>query len=77
MHAAAAQGMGYAYGRHYQGPEENIRLSEWYDYLLRVNPRFRAYRVRRECGPINWPSLRGDCIASFDQYEPMLAGGYR
>jgi len=46
--------------------------SEWYVYLLRVNPRFRAYRVRRECGPINWPSLRGDCIASFDQYEPFI-----
>ena len=76
-HTASAQGMSFSFGGSYQTPEENIRLSQWYDHLLQVSPRFRAYRMRRECNPINWPSLHSDCLASFDRYEPVLAGFYR
>ena len=38
----------------------------------RAMTRFRAYRMWKECHTINIPPLRGDCIASFDQYEPVL-----
>lgn len=76
-HTASAQGMSFRFGGFYQTPEENIRRSQWYDHLLQVSPRFRAYRMRRECNPINWPALHGDCLASFDRFEPLLVGLYR
>ena len=50
----------------------NIIESRRYDLLLQTNPRFRAARMRRECGPITDPQLRADCLASFDQYEPFV-----
>lgn len=51
-------------------PAVNQWLSARYDYRLEVSPRFRRYRMWKECHPINWMALRGDCLASFDQYEP-------
>jgi hypothetical protein len=71
---ADAQSMGYSFGGRpgRTDPQVNVYLSQRYDHLLQVSPGFRAYRIRRECSPINWPGLRADCIASFDQYEPML-----
>ena len=58
--------------RSYETPAENVRKSEQYDYLLGTNANFRAYRAKKECRPIvNDPTLRGDCIASFDTYEPV------
>ncbi len=53
-------------------PAVNNYLSARYDYLLQTNPRFRAYRKWKECHIITWPGLRGSCLASFDQYEPVL-----
>ena len=50
----------------------NIIESRHYDLLLQTNPAFRAARMRRECGPITDPQLRSDCLASFNQYEPMV-----
>ena len=32
---------------------------------MRTNPGFRAQRMKLECGPINDPELRQQCIASF------------
>lgn len=60
---------------HYNGPvetpEQNVIRSAHYDHLLRVDPGFRAYRERKECGPIRFmENLRQDCFQSFDQYEP-------
>ena len=61
---------------HYNGTAEsaqqnNIR-SAHYDQLLETNPGFRAYRMRKECGPIRFEeNLRQDCMGSFDQYEPV------
>jgi hypothetical protein len=54
----------------------NVRASMHYDRLLEVSPGFRNYRMRKECRPINDPQLRQDCLASFDQYEPMAGRGY-
>jgi hypothetical protein len=50
----------------------NIIESRHYDLLLQTNPRFRAARMRRECGTITDPQLRAYCLASFDRYEPFI-----
>ena len=73
--AASAQSMRYSFAPvpgSRMDPAVNNYLSARYDYRLRVSPRFRAYRMRKECGPITWPGLRQQCLASFDQYEPVL-----
>lgn len=51
-------------------PAQNVRKSQQYDYRLATSSSFRAYRMRKECGPIGNPDLRNDCIASFAAYEP-------
>ena len=61
---------------HYNGPaetpEQNVIQSAHYDWLLENSPGFRAYRERKECGPIRFEEgLRQDCFQSFDQYEPV------
>ncbi|MGA8398690.1 MAG: hypothetical protein WB697_02305 [Stellaceae bacterium] len=61
---------------HYNGPvetpEQNVIHSAHYDRLLEISPGFRAYRERKECGPIRFEQgLRQDCFQSFDQYEPV------
>jgi hypothetical protein len=65
---AMAQSMRFRY----ETPEQNNALSARYDNLLETNHAFRAYRMRKECNPINFEqSLRQDCFASFDQFEPF------
>lgn len=54
-----------------QTPEENNYLSQRYDWLLETNFAFRQYRMRKECRPIDDPVLHGDCIGSFDVFEPF------
>jgi hypothetical protein len=71
--SAYAQNMGYRYNGPWESPEQNNIRSAQYDHLLQVNRGFRHYRMRKECGPINFVmSLRQDCFASFDQYEPLI-----
>ena len=72
--ALAQRGMYYGWSFR-QSPEENVFLSQHYDWLLRVHPGFRHYRMWKECHTINFSqALRSDCLASFDQYEPMMPG---
>lgn len=76
--SANAQSMGYSV-RGYPGrqdPQVNVYLSQRYDHLLQVSPGFRHYRMWKECRPITWPGLRASCIASFNQYEPLLVADY-
>jgi hypothetical protein len=61
-----------SYGGSRESPEMNIYLSARYDHLLQISPRFRHHRMWKECHTINWVPLHGDCIASFDQFEPVL-----
>ena len=69
---ASAQSMRYSLS---ETPEENVRKSQWYDYLLSVNARFRTYRIHKECSPINYSgALHQDCVVSFDTYEPIRPG---
>ena len=71
---ADAQYMSYSPGgaSDRASPAVNNYLSARYDHLLQISPRFRRYRMWKECHTINLPPLHGDCIASFDQYEPVL-----
>jgi hypothetical protein len=54
-------------------PQRNLMEAQQYDRLLETNPAFRMARIRKECGPITDPQLRADCIASFNQYTPLVA----
>ncbi|MBV9861632.1 MAG: hypothetical protein JO267_05735 [Alphaproteobacteria bacterium] len=81
--SASAQGMSYSYSHWYRGngpwwesPEQNVRRSARYDHLLQVSLRFRRYRMWKECHSIEDARLHADCIASFDQFEPVLPGAH-
>jgi hypothetical protein len=52
IQTAAAPSKAYSSARLHETPPENVRKSQWYDHLLSTNPRFRAYRIRKECDPI-------------------------
>ncbi len=54
----------------HETPAQNVRKSQSYDHLLSTNSSFRAYRMRKECGPIRDAELRANCIGSFSTYEP-------
>ena len=69
--AAPNPSTAYPHGKWHETPAQNVWRSQQYDYLLRTNGNFRAYRVKKECGPIRDPGLRGSCIASFSAYEPV------
>jgi hypothetical protein len=63
--------MSFRYNGPAETPEQNNIKSAHYDWLLETSPSFRAYRERKECGPIRFmENLRVDCFQSFDQYEP-------
>ena len=48
--------------------QANVKESEQYSALLRSNPAFRKKREQIECGPIQDPQMRQDCINSFEAY---------
>ncbi|MBV9859163.1 MAG: hypothetical protein JO038_03525 [Alphaproteobacteria bacterium] len=84
---ASSQGMSYSYSHWYWGrywgngpwwetPAQNVWRSQRYDRRLQYNLSFRAYRMRKECGPIGDPQLHASCIASFDYFEPVLPGAH-
>ena len=69
--APAYAQMSFHYNGPYETPQQNVIKSAHYDRLLEISPGFRAYRERKECGPIRFmEGLRQDCFASFDRYEP-------
>lgn len=55
-----------------ESARQNVIQSQRYDRLLETNRRFRNARMRKECGPITDPQLRGSCLASFSQQEPFV-----
>ena len=54
---------------------QNVIESRQYDRLVATNPGFRAFRIRKECGPISDPQLSANCVASFNTYEPGVSVG--
>jgi hypothetical protein len=64
--------MSFRYNGPAESPQMNNIRSAHYDRLLETSRGFRAYRMRKECNPIDFvQNLRQDCFASFDQYEPF------
>jgi len=64
--------MAFHYNGPVESPQQNQIRSAHYDWLLENHPGFRAYRERKECGPIRFEEgLRQDCVSSFDQFEPV------
>jgi hypothetical protein len=57
----ASPGDGSAQG----SPQRNVAESNQYERLLKANPGFRQARINKECGPIDDPALRQQCVASF------------
>jgi hypothetical protein len=55
----------------------NVIESRQYDRLLQTSMGFRHHRERKECGPISDPQMRDQCLASFQQYEPVMTGSSR
>ncbi len=53
---------------------QNVIESARYDRMLETSPGFRVARIRKECGPISDPQLHQQCLASFQQYEPVMYG---
>jgi hypothetical protein len=45
--------------------QRNVVESHQYEQLLRANPGFRQARMNKECGPIDDPAMRQQCVASF------------
>jgi hypothetical protein len=60
----------HPHSKWHETPAQNVRKSQQYDYLVATNSSFRAYRMRKECGPIRDAELRNNCVASFGAYEP-------
>ena len=74
---ADARSISYRVARHSgrQNPALNNYLSARYDHLLQTNLRFRHYRMWKECHTINFSAeLHASCLASFDQYTPIVPG---
>jgi hypothetical protein len=55
-------------------PQQNVIESHRYDRLVETNLAFRQARIRKECGPITDPQLHTQCVASFNQDEPLMYG---
>jgi hypothetical protein len=69
-HAAPVPNKAHTDGRWHETPAQNVWKSHQYDHLLRTSGSFRAYRMRKECGPIKDRALHSDCLGSFNAYEP-------
>jgi acyl-CoA thioesterase len=52
---------------------QNVMHSDHYTRMLQTNRAFRQARMRKECGPVTDPELHQQCLASFQEYSPMVA----
>jgi hypothetical protein len=69
VQAAPVPNKAHLHGKKQETPAQNVKKSKQYDYLLSTNSSFRAYRMKKECGPIKDPALRSDCLGSFNAYK--------
>jgi hypothetical protein len=56
-----------------ESARQNVIQSEHYTRLLETNRGFREARMRKECSPITDPQLHQQCLASFQEYSPLVA----
>ena len=68
VQAAPAPTNGHQHAKWHETLAQNVRKSQQYDYLVASNSSFRAYRMRKECGPIRDAELRASCVGSFNEY---------
>jgi hypothetical protein len=54
-------------------PDQNVRASKQYQQLLCSNPKFRATRIAKECGPLQGSEFYDSCVASFNCDKPPSA----
>jgi hypothetical protein len=47
-------------------PQQNVRASQQYQQLVCGNPKFRATRIAKECGPLQGSQFYDSCVASFN-----------
>jgi hypothetical protein len=59
--------------------QQNVRASEQYEQLLCTNPKFRATRIAKECGPLQGSEFYDNCVHTFDchrgEQRPVDAKG--
>jgi len=49
--------------------QQNVRASEQYEQLLCTNPKFRATRIAKECGPLQGSQFYDNCVHTFDCHK--------
>jgi hypothetical protein len=49
--------------------KQNVRSSEQYEQLLCTNPKFRATRIAKECGPLQGSQFYDNCVHTFDCHK--------
>ena len=50
---------------HEKIPIKHMQQGQSHDHYFSTNAAFWMYRLRKECGPIKYPALHGDCVRSF------------
>jgi hypothetical protein len=59
--------------------KQNVRASGQYEQLLCTNPKFRATRIAKECGPLQGSEFYDNCVHTFDchrgEQRPVDAKG--
>jgi hypothetical protein len=56
---------------HEEIPIKHMQQGQSYDHYFSTNAAFWRYRLRKECGPIKYPALHGDCVRSFKSQYPI------
>jgi hypothetical protein len=56
---------------HEKIPIKHVQQGQSHDHYFSTNAAFWRYRLRKECGPIKYPALHGDCVRSFKAQYPI------
>jgi hypothetical protein len=56
---------------HEKIPIKHMQQGQSHDHYFSTNAAFWRYRLRKECGPIKYPALHGDCVRSFKAQYPI------
>jgi hypothetical protein len=56
---------------HEKIPIKHMQQGQSHDHYFSTNAAFWMYRLRKECGPIKYPALHGDCVRSFKAQYPI------
>lgn len=62
---------------HDETPQQNVKASQQYQQLVCGNPKFRATRIEKECGPLQGSQFYDSCVASFSCDRQPSAADWR